>query len=561
MLRSALTVIEGGQVRLRIKLAGNRPKFRRALAATGVVAGAALMATSGMATLTGASHTQSSRTSSHNVKSAEVKPADSVTPAAVPTGVSVFVSYADNLRANPRNYPSPWSGAPNVTFQGCQGASCVFDAGAVRVVNNTPQPVAVGNLTVEIGGCSFSSWAGGTLAPKAELIATQQIAQPVGGCRTDGSFDTSDIGPNSANWSFNCHQSGVIPKISMTLDGSPQTFTDSTQLLNTGGIDLAACNGENKPSPVANNESTQWTLIGTPVCTGAMLDFQPPLSQTKPIGSQATVTATLTNSCGTPLQDVVVDFKVIQGPNAGNKDHGTTDSNGNVTFTYGSTQTGQDTISASVLVPSLPPPNNTFPSDNTASVTWIQPTVMTGRAFGLSADASVPLLKQNINLPAFPDTGPIKTPDASDTGKKCTANTGGPITATAVCGQVVTSTTPDGSAAIAGVADVAVNLGPALPVIRVKAVEAKSATTCSGSTGSASVASISIGNTTINLPDTVPANDHVITNLLGISLTLNEQITEPGGLTVNAVHLTVKISPAVTANVIIASATTDIHFC
>jgi hypothetical protein len=548
-------------VRLRIKLAGKRPAFRRALAASGVVAGAALMATSGMATLTGSSHTQTSRTSSHNVKSAVVKPADTLKPTAASTGVSVFVGYADNLRANPSHFPSPWNGAPNVTFQGCQGTACVFDAGAVRVVNNTTQPVAVGNLAAEIGGCTFSLWAGGTLAPNAELIATQQIANPIGGCRTDGSFDTSDMGPNSANWSNNCKQSGVIPKFSMTLDGNAQTFTDTTQLLNTGGIDLAACNGVNTPAGAPNNESTQWTLIGTPVCTGAILDFQPPLNQTKSIGTQATVTATLTNSCGTPLQDVVVDFKVIQGPNAGNKDHGTTDSNGNVTFTYTSTQTGQDTISASVLVTALPPPNNSFPSDNTAAVVWVQPTVMTGRAFGLSADASVPLLKQNVNLPAFPDTGPIKTPDASDTGKKCTANLGGPINATAVCGQVVTSTTPNGSAAIAGVADVAVNLGSSLPVIRVKAVEAKSATTCSGSKGSATVASLAIGNTVITLPDTVPANDHVITNLLGVSLTLNEQITEPGGLTVNAVHLTIKISPAVTANVIIASATTDIHYC
>jgi hypothetical protein len=528
------------------------------LAATGVVAGAVLMATSGMATLTGSSHPQTSQTSSHNVKSAVVNPTATVKPAAGPTGVSVFLGYADNLRANPRDFPSPWNGAPNVTFQGCQPTSCVFDASAVRVVNNTTQPVAVDNLAVEVGGCVFALWSGSTISPGAELIATQTAAGPANGCSKDGTMDTSDIGPNGAQWANSCKPSGVIPKISMTLDGNAQTFTDSTQLVNTGGIDLAACSGPNKAGG-PNNESTQWTLIGTPVCTGAMLNFQPPLTQTKSIGTQATVNATLTNSCGTPLQDVVVDFKVIQGPNAGNKDHGTTDSNGNVTFTYMSTQPGQDTISASVLVPALAPPNNTFPSDNTASVVWVQPTVMTGRAFGLSADASVPLLKQNVNLPAFPDTGPIKTPDASDTGKKCTANLGGPVTATAVCGQVVTSTTPNGSAATAGAADVAVNLGPT--VIRVKAVEAKSATTCGGSTGSATIASIAIGNTIIALPDTVPANDHVITNLLGVSLTLNEQITEPGGLTVNAVHLTVKISPAVTANVIIASATTDIHFC
>src|SRR4051812_39838166 len=35
--------------------------------------------------------------------------------ASVPT---VLVGYADNLRANPTNFPTPWSGSPGVTFIG-----------------------------------------------------------------------------------------------------------------------------------------------------------------------------------------------------------------------------------------------------------------------------------------------------------------------------------------------------------------------------------------------------------------------------------------------------------
>src|SRR4051794_19728939 len=48
---------------------------------------------------------------------------------------SVNLGYADNLRANAVNFPTPWSGGPNVVFEGCTG-SCSLDSGAVEVVNN-----------------------------------------------------------------------------------------------------------------------------------------------------------------------------------------------------------------------------------------------------------------------------------------------------------------------------------------------------------------------------------------------------------------------------------------
>jgi hypothetical protein len=476
------------------------------------------------------------------------------------SGVSVFVGYADNLRANPRNFPSPWNGAPNVTFQGCQAKSCVFDAGAIRLLNNTPQSVAVGNLAVNVGGCVFKLWQGGTLQAGAELIATQTGSAVNPGCTADGSMETSDIGPSGANWSNKCKPSGVIPKISMTLDGNAQTLTDSTQLLNTGGIDAVGCNSPNTPGG-PNNESTQWTLIGTPVCTGAMLDFQPPLTQTDPIGSQATVTALLTNSCGTPLKDVVVDFQITNGPNAGKKGQATTDVGGNVNYTYASDTPGTDTISASVTVPAIAPPDNTFPSDNTASVTWKVPTTMTGRAYGLSANGAAPLIKQGVPVQPLADTGPVDTPTASDTGQMCQTTPNGPVTAKAVCGQVTTITTPNEVSATGNAAGVALMLGSPVPLIRVQAVKATSTTNCSGSTGATTIASLSIGNTVITLPDTIPANDKLVTNLLGVTLILNEQVATPGGLTVNAIHLKVSLSPAATADVVIGEATSGIQNC
>ncbi len=63
-----------------------------------------------------------------------------VTQAAAVGGVQVFVSYADDARPLIANFPNPWAGSPNVTFDGCATSACLtsgFDAGAVRVENDT----------------------------------------------------------------------------------------------------------------------------------------------------------------------------------------------------------------------------------------------------------------------------------------------------------------------------------------------------------------------------------------------------------------------------------------
>src|SRR2546430_1016452 len=60
-----------------------------------------------------------------------------VTSVSASTGIGVFVGYADSLRADIGNFPTPWSGSPNVTFRGCLPGSCEYDAGAARIVNNS----------------------------------------------------------------------------------------------------------------------------------------------------------------------------------------------------------------------------------------------------------------------------------------------------------------------------------------------------------------------------------------------------------------------------------------
>src|SRR5689334_2090777 len=80
-------------------------------------------------------------------------------PAAVsaqPSAASldVFVGYADNLRANPQNFPTPWDGAPDVIFAGCH-VNCTFDAGAARFVNNSGVALTVDFVHIRLSTCTF----------------------------------------------------------------------------------------------------------------------------------------------------------------------------------------------------------------------------------------------------------------------------------------------------------------------------------------------------------------------------------------------------------------------
>src|SRR5207244_13624389 len=104
-----------------------------------------------------------------------------------------------------------------------------------------------------------------------------------------------------------CTNSNIIPQIDVTVNGVTTTYADTGQVLNTGGIDAASC-------PKGTNESMQWTTIGSPPCPRAVLTLTS-FPQSHEVGTTVTVTATLTNSCGTPLVGVDVDFTGLRGQN------------------------------------------------------------------------------------------------------------------------------------------------------------------------------------------------------------------------------------------------------
>jgi hypothetical protein len=277
----------------------------------------------------------------------------SAAPASAASGVVVQVGYADNLRADPNNFPTPWAGSPGTTFDGCTG--CTYDAGAVRVVNNTTIPQTVNSVIVKVSTCTFDIWQHGTvLQPGQQLIVTQTNPVAAAVCGgTSGSFDTSDIGVDGA--ATTCTPDGVIPEVDVTIGGVTNALFDTKQVLNTGGIDLAAC-------PSGTNESAQWSLIGTR-CPSAILALGP-ATQTDDVGTAATFRATLTNSCGDPLQSVTITFTVQSGPDAGLTETATTDANGVATFSYTGSSTGTD-----IAIETTANPAGTITS-NTVTVIW-----------------------------------------------------------------------------------------------------------------------------------------------------------------------------------------------
>jgi hypothetical protein len=244
-------------------------------------------------------------------------------------GYNVYVGYADTLRSSPTNFPTPFDTGAGVTNEG-QPSSTSLDSGAIRVINASGVAETVDSVTVNIGTHSFDLWPHGISLPfGGQLVFGQTVAF---------NFDTSDFGNGT------CTDDGVMPTVTVSVNGTPTTYTDSGQVLNTGGVDGAVCAHGGFP---AGNESAQWTSIGSPPCpTGAALTLAP-ASQTRAVMSTATVTANL-SACGTALQGATVSFLVISGPNAGKTGSGVADASGNASFIYTSSLPGTDTLQASV---------------------------------------------------------------------------------------------------------------------------------------------------------------------------------------------------------------------
>jgi Bacterial Ig-like domain (group 1) len=271
------------------------------------------------------------------------------TASAAAAQLNVYVGYADTVRAKATHFPTPWAPSVHVYGNNCVKHKC--DTGTIRLVNNGKKTVTVKSVVAKFGKCTFNSWPHNLkIRPGRQIILSNEGSHGIKGCSkkvVGYGFDTSEIGPNGANWKGHCNQSHVIPQLIVSTSTGTNKFRDTGKVLNTGGIDKADC-------PKKTNESTQWTLIGRQACPTATLTLAPP-SQKDKVGTKATVTATLKNSggkrCGQPLRGARVNFRVLSGPNKGKTGSAVTNKSGQARFKYSSSKKGTDKVQASVKNP------------------------------------------------------------------------------------------------------------------------------------------------------------------------------------------------------------------
>jgi hypothetical protein len=331
-------------------------------------------------------------------------------------------------------------------------------------------------------------------------------------------FDTSDAIP-----ALTCTPDGIIPKVTVTVDGVATSYNDSGQVLNTGGVDKPFCNGS------GTNESAQWVSIGQPPCpTGAVLTLAPQ-TQTHQVGDTATTTADF-SACNTPLQGATVDFSVISGPNAGKTGSGVVDASGNTSFSYqGTGGPGTDTVKATVTNGA-----GTI-SSNTVTVTWQAGiTAVSGNAYGLRVAVNTLL---GLTVSAGP-TPSVTLPSGG----------GGPFKASllslslpgVLCAGVMDVSTrgslgaTGGSNSRASTADVLLN-----GLLSATAVTSRCRSSMTGSTGSASVVNLAIaGHPVIN--GTLTPNTTIPLPLIGKVILGERKVTNTAttsSINENAVHV------------------------
>ena len=208
---------------------------------------------------------------------------------------------------------------------------------------------------VEIAGVRHDIWGRNLTVPAHGTLITTQTVQ--------FNFDTSD------DRGATCTPIGTIPHVLVTIGGVTTTYNDTSQILNTRDIDLAAC-------PGGPNESHAWERIGgggTPVNhalpPAAALTIDPNTADgTVGLGQSFTITAM--DASGHPVADLPVNVQVF-GVNTRTLT-GTTNSAGIVTVSYIGTSSGKDEVQARAFVTGM------LAISDVSTITWANPLVPGG---------------------------------------------------------------------------------------------------------------------------------------------------------------------------------------
>ena len=166
-----------------------------------------------------------------------------------PTNLSV--GYVDNDAPDGHTgsfFPSPLAlnpdghtanCGPNCVLIGTPGPNGEWDAGVLKIDNpSSTTPLVVQGVTVDIGPMTgIDPWATffpQTIPPGGTLMLTEDLGT--------FDFDTSDV-PDAAGFP-SCIHDNFKPLIHVTVGTSTQltrNFADTTQVLNTGGVDKGLC--------------------------------------------------------------------------------------------------------------------------------------------------------------------------------------------------------------------------------------------------------------------------------------------------------------------------------
>jgi RHS repeat-associated protein/uncharacterized repeat protein (TIGR01451 family) len=248
-------------------------------------------------------------------------------PSASSNGIAVSVGYADNLSPS-INFPSPWQGAPNVSFY---GAGPNFNAGAIRLDNATSRDIALDSVTIDLQrtGPTFSLWQNVTIPANGSAILTQSSAY---------NFNTSGYPIVSCGGTVSAGDTRV-PKITLTIGGTATDFLDTAHVLDTGGFDLS-CRG---------NRSLAWRSVGTTgiESPGAQITLGPDGSISA-TGITSTFAAQVSDAAGQPLANAPVSLTGISGPNAGLSAATISNAQGAASFSYSSSVAGSDLLQANL---------------------------------------------------------------------------------------------------------------------------------------------------------------------------------------------------------------------
>ena len=197
-------------------------------------------------------------------------------PSAHADSLSVYVGYADNLRAS-GFFPTDWLGSPGVVSQTPTGQT--LDSGAVRIDNTGATAITISGMTVtwnggaqsvsiwnslvigagqigiftQTGSYNFDSSDSGIFGsgPPSSLYPTISGNNQIGGCSSTASILAA------STYAAACLASA--PVVTFKENGTLVSLTDSGQILNTGGWDFV----NNGSFGSDGNESINWNLIGT----------------------------------------------------------------------------------------------------------------------------------------------------------------------------------------------------------------------------------------------------------------------------------------------------------